>query len=95
MAKKVVRYLLEADGSVPIFIENGGYFLLGEELVGLTIDSSKRHVPSTLIQLSRAELKTRAFSLGLKDFEGNFLTEQQVSDKIDGFLTELGLPDYL
>ena len=49
MAKKVVRYLLEADGTVPISIEDGGYFLVGEELVGVTVDSAKRHVPSTMV----------------------------------------------
>ena len=95
MAKKVVRYLLEADGTVPICIEDGGYFMVGEELVGITVDASKRHVPSTLIQLSRTDLVNRAISIGMKDFEGNVLTNQQIQALIDAFLTERGLQDYV
>jgi hypothetical protein len=64
MSKYIVRYLLEADGTVPKFIENGGHLPLGEELVGLTIDASKRHVPSTVKRLTKLELEQRVLDSG-------------------------------
>lgn len=58
--KYVIRYMLDGDGSVPKFVEDGGYFPVGEELVGLSIDSSKRFLPSTVKTVTRQELIDRA-----------------------------------
>lgn len=103
MAKKIVRYLLEGDGSTPLFVENGGQFLIGEELVGLSIDEEKRHLPSTVQVLTKSQLVARAL-LCFKDGEGNFrtnpetespYTEEFVNDMVDAWLAHVGVPDYV
>lgn len=62
--KHVVRYLLEGDGSVPKFIENGGHLVMGDELVGISVDDEKRHLPSTVHKIEQQELLERFELLG-------------------------------
>jgi hypothetical protein len=62
--KRVVRYLLEGDGATPKFIESGGFFPIGDELIGITLDDSKRYVPKTLKTLSKQDLLKRGLDLG-------------------------------
>ena len=101
MAKKVVRYLLEGNGSIPLFVENGGYFLVGEEMVGLSVDETKRHVPDTVHRLTKAELVTRVKDLHkvegvyINDLEGNPFTDERCEDMVDNWLTMVGEPDYV
>lgn len=56
MAKQIVKYLLEADGTVPKFITDGGFFPVNEEMIGVTIDESKRHLPKELKRITKKEL---------------------------------------
>jgi len=76
--KHIVRYLLEADGSIPRFIEDGGYFPVDEELIGVSVDDKKRHLPHTVKKLSRADLVARVGSV----------------ERAGAFLNQVGLPDY-
>lgn len=89
--KHIVRYLLEGDGSIPKFIEDGGYFSSGEEMVGLTVDDSKRHLPSTVFKLTVEQLCARMLAIGLKDEEQNLLTEEQCQQIAEDFFTQKGL----
>lgn len=59
MAKNVIAYLLEGDGSVPKFVQDGGYYPLNEELIGISVDSLKRHVPNTVNILTLEQLVSR------------------------------------
>ena len=59
MARYVIRYLLEGDGTVPKFVEDGGYFPLGEELVGISVDEDKRHLPSSVVKMTEQGLVDR------------------------------------
>lgn len=101
MAKKIVRYLLEGNGTIPVFVENGGHYQKGAELVGLSVDEDERHVPATVIRMTKAELKSRIISLR-KDGDGNWLNDLQgspysaarVTEELANFLTQLGVPDY-
>lgn len=94
MAKKIVRYLLEGNGTVPLFIENGGYYMVGPELVGLSVDEDERHVPATVHRLTRADLIARATDMGLKDMEGELLDEAGIAAHVQAFLDNVGLPDH-
>lgn len=83
MSKKIVRYLLEGQGSVPSFIENGGYFPVGSEIIGLSVDSTKRHVPTSLLELSnRAALVAWIISSGVSEENSEAVT--------DSFLASIG-----
>lgn len=89
----LVRYLLEGKGEVPNFIEDGGYFSVNEEYVGITVDSSKRHVPSTVHQVTRADLIARISAQNPKKMypEQGFLSQQEIEAMVDAFLLEKGL----
>jgi hypothetical protein len=101
MAKRVVRYLLEGNGSVPLFIENGGYYPIGAELVGLAVDEDERHVPKTVKRMSRAELEARVTSL-CKDAKGKFKKDsvgvlystRRIQQEVAAFLESLGVKNY-
>jgi len=97
MAKQLIRYLLEGDGTVPVFVEDGGYYCntVTDELVGRSVDETVRNLPSTVYRLTRAELKTRIknqsqdyFSLG-----GAQMTDGELDTHIQAFLDHIGLGD--
>jgi hypothetical protein len=107
MANKVIRYLLEGNGTVPAFVQDGGYFPVGNELIGLSVDEDKLHVPDTVVRLNRAELLARV-TLALKDEEGNFkvkmnphepvdpenvYTEEDAELEMEAWLERMGIPD--
>lgn len=56
MAKQVIRYLLEGNGSVPTFVEDGGYFRNGAELVGISVDETVRYLPASVHRMDEVEL---------------------------------------
>lgn len=93
MAKLVVRYLLEGDGTVPIFVENGGYWMVGQELVGLSVDEDARHVPSTVVRMAKADLTARLAGMSLKDEAGDPLDSDAKAALLDAWLAMIGLPD--
>lgn len=95
MSKFIVRYLLNGNGSIPDFIENGGYFFSNEESVGLSVDDAKRYLPISVQKLTKAQLVTRAQSMPFKHEDGSSYSAQEMSDAVDAFLTEMGLPDYV
>lgn len=100
MAKKLVRYLLEGNGTVPVFVENGGHYMQGDELIGLSVDEDKRHVPATVVRMAKADLTARVTALR-QDGEGGWLNDkddvpystERVDDEVDAFLAMIGLPD--
>lgn len=69
MAKYIIRYLLEGDGTVPVFVEDGGYLPINEEYVGISIDDTKRYLPSSIQKLTEQQLIDRANSLNLRDVQ--------------------------
>lgn len=93
MAKQIVRYLLEGDGTVPLFVEDGGYFLIGEERVGRSVDENLRHVPSTVVRMTKADLEARVSSIPFKDENGNELDGQGKLDILEAWLEYVGMSD--
>ena len=101
MAKKLIRYLLEGNGTVPAFVENGGHYMnANEEMVGLSVDEDKRHVPATVHRMTKADLTARVTAMR-QDGEGGWLDDrdgvpysaERVDDEVDAFLAMIGLPD--
>lgn len=89
--KSVIRYLLEGDGSVPLFVETGGFFPLGEELVGISVDETKRHLPATVHKLTKQNLIDRITLITPKHEDGSDLTAQEISDMANQFFADHGL----
>lgn len=90
--RKLIKYMLEGDGSVPKFVEDGGYFRSGNEFVGISVDVLKRYVPDTVIRLTRAELLALVSSL--VDHKGKKLTKKLAEELVTKFLAAKGLSDY-
>ena len=86
--KNVIRYLLEGDGSVPKFVDSGGFWPLDEELVGISVDSSKRHLPSTVHTVTKQELIDRVMLVTSKDLE-------ESTEIVETFLSQHGMQDYV
>lgn len=63
MAKRLVKYKLEGDGTVPKWIEDGGFFIDSYELVGLTVDDERFYVPYGLKEIEDIELENRVKKL--------------------------------
>ena len=94
MAKHVIRYLLEGNGTKPAFVENGGYLPLNDELVGLSVDDQKRHLPVTVHKMTKAELLVRA-KASLKNFDGSDMSDEQSLEFVNNLLSELGKQDLI
>ena len=100
MAKKIVRYLLEGDGSIPVFIEVGGFLPKNEEMVGRSVDEKKRHVPATVVRMTKMDLRNRITELRknpngtFKTIDGAQYTVERVEQELNALLGTLGLPDY-
>lgn len=69
MPKRIVRYKLEGDGSVPKWIDSGGFLPLGHEMVGLTVDDDQFYVPSDVDDISDEELQLRLGEGDLQAFK--------------------------
>lgn len=103
MAKKVIRYLLEGNGSVPLFVCDGGYFPLNEEMVGVSHDEDKRHVPASVVRMTRVELLDHV-KLAHKDELGQYRTkpeflgggqfsDAEMEDMMEAWLASVGQED--
>jgi len=91
--KHVIRYLLDGDGTIPVFVQDGGYFVVNNEMVGVSVDDSQRHVPGSVHKLTRAELAARIEATQL-DIDRNPITAQAASDMADAFLAQRGMAAY-
>ena len=67
--KKIVEYKLHG-GSVPYFIEDGGHFLEGGKMIGMSKDSSECHVPAELVILTRTQLIDKVKLMDMSDKDG-------------------------
>lgn len=91
MAKQLVIYSLDQNGTVPEYIENGGYFPLSGSLVGLTINNAT--LPEGVNTISKAQLLSRLLSMGLLDIDDNVMSNAEVEESMNGFLTQIDLQD--
>ena len=94
----IVEYTLEANGTVPTYIVDGGYFLKSNEnnspqdwdMVGHTVNDD---VPESLTVLNKAALITRLTNLSWKTFNhgtGEYAdaTEEEIENYVDAFISK-------
>lgn len=93
MAKKIVKYLLEGAGTIPSAIQDGGYFPVGAELVGVTYDDSLRYVSDSFASMSRADLASRIAGLGYKHNDGSDYTSDDRAAFLTAWLAQVGMSD--
>ena len=76
----------------PFFIEDGGYFSVGNKRVGHTVNDGS-YIPSTLVVLDKAALITRLTNMGYRipnhsTREYDLATAEQIEDIVDTFISK-------
>ena len=77
---------------IPFFIEDGGYFVVGNKLVGHTVNDGS-YIPSTLVVLDKAALITRLTNMGYRiqndsTHEYDLATAEQIEAIVDTFISK-------
>ena len=77
---------------IPYFIKDGGYFVVGNKLVGHTVDTES-YIPSTLVVLDKAALITRLTNSGYtirnpETEEEDLATAEQIEATVDAFISK-------
>jgi len=94
MAKQLIRYLLEGNGTVPVFVEDGGYMIdtTTDEVVGVSVDEVTRNLPVSVFKLTRVQLKTRMQTLGHdQNKDGSTMTSVELDTHIQAWLDARGM----
>jgi len=73
MPREIIRYKLDGDGSVPVFVLDGGYFYKDHEFIGVSVDSDERYVPASVKRLSKDELFKEIKNRGYSNYEEVYL----------------------
>jgi len=92
----IVEYTLEANGTIPTYIADGGYFIKANDkdspqdwdMVGHTVNDD---IPETLTVLDRATLITRLTTLGytIRDgLEDRLATAEEIEADVDAFISK-------
>ena len=75
---------------IPYFIKDGGYFVVGNKLVGHTVNDGS-YIPETLIVLDRDALITRltnsGYTIGDSE-EGRLATAEEIETDVDAFISK-------
>ena len=76
----------------PYFIKDGGYYPVGNKLVGHTVDNGS-YIPSTLVVLDKAALITRLTNSGYTipnpdTGENDAATAEQIEAAVDAFISK-------
>ena len=77
---------------IPYFIKDGGYFVVGNKLVGHTVNDGS-YIPETLIVLDRDALITRLTNLGHIILDNNtprLATAEEIETAVDTFIGKYG-----
>ena len=72
---------------IPYFIKDGGYYPVGNKLVGHTVNDGS-YIPSTLVVLDKAALITRLTNSGNKVFDNGTersATAEEIETTVDAF----------
>ena len=75
---------------IPYFIKDGGYYVVGNKLVGHTVDTES-YIPSTLVVLDKAALITRLTNSGYKVFDNGTersATAEEIETTVDAFISK-------
>ena len=92
----IVEYKLHVNEQgnkiIPFFIKDGGYFGVGNKLVGHTVDNGS-YIPSTLVVLDKAALITRLTNMGYTEWdpennENRLATAEEIEADVDTFISK-------
>ena len=75
---------------IPYFIKDGGYYVVGNKLVGHTVDTES-YIPSTLVVLDKAALITRLTNLEytiLDNGTPRLATAEEIEAHVDAFISK-------
>ena len=75
---------------IPYFIKDGGYYVVGNKLVGHTVDTES-YIPSTLVVLDKAALITRLTNMGYKVLDigtERLATAEEIETLVDDFISK-------
>jgi len=75
---------------IPYFIKDGGYYVVGNKLVGHTVNDGS-YIPSTLVVLDKAALITRLTNSGytIRDNDTERLaTAEEIEAIVDAFISK-------
>ena len=75
---------------IPYFIKDGGYYVVGNKLVGHTVDTES-YIPSTLVVLDKAALITRLTNGGYAVRDNNterLATAEEIEAHVDAFISK-------
>lgn len=93
MTKHIVEYKMHTDGinkTIPYFIEDGGYFEIGNKKIGVTCDDSEVYIPlETLTEMSSQAIIDRVVGMDIIR-QGETLTESEKEDIATEWLTTRG-----
>jgi hypothetical protein len=74
----------------PYFIKDGGYYGIGNKLVGHTVDNES-YIPSTLVVLDKAALITRLTNMGYQirvEETERLATAEEIEAHVDAFISK-------
>ncbi len=88
--RRIIRYMLDGDGSIPKFVSDGGYFPFMGELIGISVDEDMRHVPSSVARLTKSELVEWINTTQI-DIKGKKITKKASEEMASMFLSSRGM----
>lgn len=88
---KIVKYMMHrnSEGNLitPYFISDGGYFPVGNEYVGVTVDDDEVYIPETLTVLSEQDFKDFVVGLVLRNNEDELLNDENKLELANNWLS--------
>ena len=88
MARQVAEYKLHGKGTVPDFIDDGGYWVIDGTMIGITMNKDDRHIPESVILLSDQDLIDRIVGFDLMNNEDETLTTEEKTAIAKAWLVE-------
>ena len=85
MYLKYKLHMTEKGMRCPPWVEDGGYFANGDELIGWTPDEANReyYVPDTVTEYTQAELVAYVQGLSILDEDGNEMSDADVETMVN------------
>ena len=82
---KYKLHMTEKGMRCPPWVEDGGYFVNGNEFIGWTPDEANReyYVPDTVTEYTQAELVTYVQGLTILDEDGNEMSDADVETMVN------------
>jgi hypothetical protein len=100
--KKIIKYQLNQNGTIPSYIFNGGYFadnldIMQANIIGVSVDDESQ-LPQGYIEMNKAGLTSVLASIEMNKRSEDALTftpmtSEEKAAYLDQWLTEVGFPN--